>query len=80
MVSVNAIAAWGITHPGASADQVEQHLLLSRAICAIADDSHLGGELLFRGAPPCANSTCHNRCATAKTSTTSAPPEVASAR
>jgi predicted nucleotidyltransferase component of viral defense system len=49
MLSVNDIAAWGITHPWASADQVEQDLLLSRAICAIATDPYLGGELLFRG-------------------------------
>lgn len=49
MLSVNDIAAWGITHPWATADQVEQDLLLSRAICAIADDPYLGSELLFRG-------------------------------
>jgi len=49
MLSVNDIAAWGIAHPWASADQVEQDLLLSRAICAIADDPYLGRELLFRG-------------------------------
>lgn len=49
MLSVNDIAAWGRTHPWSSADQVEQDLLLSRAICAIADDPYLGGELVFRG-------------------------------
>ena len=49
MLSVNDIAAWGITHPWATADQVEQDLLLSRAICAIAADPYLGQELLFRG-------------------------------
>ena len=49
MLSVNDIAAWGITHPWASADQVEQDLLLSRAICAIAANDYLGGELVFRG-------------------------------
>jgi len=49
MLSVNDIAAWGITHPWASADQVEQDLLLSRAMCAIADHSYLGTELVFRG-------------------------------
>ena len=41
MLSVNDITAWGITHPWASTDQVEQDLLLSRAICAIADDPYL---------------------------------------
>jgi len=49
MLSVNDIASWGITHAWASADQVEQDLLLSRAICAITDDRYLGRELLFRG-------------------------------
>ena len=49
MLSANDIAAWGITHPWATADQVEQDLLLSRAMCAIADESYLGRELLFRG-------------------------------
>ena len=49
MLSVNDIAAWGITHPWASADQVEQDLLLSRAICAIANHDYLSAELVFRG-------------------------------
>ncbi|MDR1440967.1 MAG: nucleotidyl transferase AbiEii/AbiGii toxin family protein [Bifidobacteriaceae bacterium] len=49
MLSVNDIAAWGGSHPWASPDQVEQDLLLSRAICAIAADSYLGRELVFRG-------------------------------
>ena len=49
MLSVNDITAWGITHPWATADQIEQDLLLSRAICAIAGDPYLCDELLFRG-------------------------------
>jgi predicted nucleotidyltransferase component of viral defense system len=49
MLSVNDIAAWSITHPWVSADQVEQDFLLSRAICAIASHNYLGGELVFRG-------------------------------
>ena len=49
MLSVNDIAAWGITHPWVDADQIEQDLLLSRAICAIATDNYLGSELIFRG-------------------------------
>ena len=49
MVPINDITAWGITHLWATADQVEQDLLLSRAICAIAEDTYLGQELLFRG-------------------------------
>lgn len=49
MLSINDIAAWGLTHPWATSDQVEQDLLLSRAICAIAAHPYLGSELLFRG-------------------------------
>ncbi|MCL2784711.1 MAG: nucleotidyl transferase AbiEii/AbiGii toxin family protein [Propionibacteriaceae bacterium] len=49
MLSVNDIAVWGITHPWANADQVEQDLLLSRSMCAIAEHPYLGSELLFRG-------------------------------
>jgi predicted nucleotidyltransferase component of viral defense system len=49
MLSVNDIASWGITHPWASANQVEQDLLLARAICAISNHEYLGRELVFRG-------------------------------
>jgi len=49
MLSVNAITAWGVTHPWATADQIEQDLLLSRAICEIANHPYLSAELLFRG-------------------------------
>ena len=49
MLSVNDIAGWGITHPWATTDQIEQDLLLSRAICEISNHPYLGGELLFRG-------------------------------
>ena len=46
MLSINDIAAWGITHPWASIDQIEQDLLLSRAICEIANDEYLGTKYL----------------------------------
>jgi hypothetical protein len=46
VLSINDITAWGLTHPWANADQVEQDLLLSRAICAIADHDYLGTELI----------------------------------
>jgi len=49
VLSINDIAAWGVTHPWATADQIEQDLLLSRAICAIADHDYLSHELIFRG-------------------------------
>ncbi|MDR1185914.1 MAG: nucleotidyl transferase AbiEii/AbiGii toxin family protein [Bifidobacteriaceae bacterium] len=49
MLSTNDIAAWGNTHPWAAADQIEQDLLLSRAICAIATHPYLRQELTFRG-------------------------------
>lgn len=49
MIPANAVTAWGVDHPWPTAEQVEQDLLLSRAICAIADDDYLGHELVFRG-------------------------------
>jgi len=49
MLTSGDIAAWAPAHPWATNDQIEQDLLLSRAICAIASDSYLGKELVFRG-------------------------------
>jgi predicted nucleotidyltransferase component of viral defense system len=49
MLSIPVITHWGTTHPWSSAHQIEQDLLLSRAICAIADHEYLGRELIFRG-------------------------------
>lgn len=49
MIPYDAITAWGVDHPWPTREQVEQDLLLSRAICAIADDPYLGTELVFRG-------------------------------
>ncbi|MGC0249143.1 nucleotidyl transferase AbiEii/AbiGii toxin family protein [Pseudactinotalea sp. Z1748] len=49
MIPANAITAWGLDHPWTTPEQVEQDLLLSRGICAIADDPYLGSELVFRG-------------------------------
>ena len=49
MIPANFVTAWAVTHPWPLPQQVEQDLLLSRAICAIADDDYLGSELVFRG-------------------------------
>lgn len=49
MIPTNAITGWGVTHLWPTREQVEQDLLLSRAICAIASDRYLGDELVFRG-------------------------------
>ncbi len=49
MIPANAITAWSVDHPWPTREQVEQDLLLSRAICTIADDDYLGTELIFRG-------------------------------
>lgn len=49
MIPANAITAWGVDHPWPTREQVEQDLLLSQAICAIAQDDYLGTELVFRG-------------------------------
>lgn len=49
MIPADAVTAWSVDHPWSTRVQVEQDLLLSRAICAIADDDYLGAELVFRG-------------------------------
>ena len=49
MIPANAITAWGVDHPWPTREQVEQDLLLSQAICAIAEHEYLGTELVFRG-------------------------------
>ncbi|MFZ2964372.1 MAG: nucleotidyl transferase AbiEii/AbiGii toxin family protein [Rhodoglobus sp.] len=49
MIPANAITAWGVQRPWPTPEQIEQDLLLSRAICAIAGDEYLGEELVFRG-------------------------------
>jgi hypothetical protein len=49
VIGLDAIAAWGVNHPWPTQEQVEQDLLLSRAICAIAAHPYLGDELVFRG-------------------------------
>ena len=49
MIGTPAVTAWGITHPWRAAEQIEQDLLLSRAICEIANHPYLTEELVFRG-------------------------------
>lgn len=49
MIPYDAITAWSVQHPWPARDQVEQDLLLSRAICAIAANPYLRDELVFRG-------------------------------
>jgi len=49
MIPATAVTAWGTQRPWPTPEQVEQDLLLSRAICAIAADPYLGEELVFRG-------------------------------
>jgi len=49
MIPDNAVTAWSFDHPWPTRAQIEQDLLLSRALCAIAADDYLGNELVFRG-------------------------------
>jgi len=49
VIPYNAVTEWSVDHPWPTREQVEQDLLLSRAICAIAADPYLGDELVFRG-------------------------------
>ncbi len=49
MIPREDIIAWGVEHPWPELDQIEQDLLLSQAICEIANDDLLGTELSLRG-------------------------------
>lgn len=49
MIPFDAITDWAIQRPWPTRDQVEQDLLLSRAICEIARHEYLNQELAFRG-------------------------------
>ena len=49
MIYTNDITQWGVNHPWATRDDIEQDLLLSQAICEIANDPLLGKELVLRG-------------------------------
>lgn len=49
MIPFDAITEWAVNRPWPTRDQVEQDLLLSRAICEIAKHPGLQDELVFRG-------------------------------
>jgi predicted nucleotidyltransferase component of viral defense system len=49
MIYTSDITQWSVNHPWATRDDIEQDLLLSQAICEIANDSLLGNELIIRG-------------------------------
>jgi len=49
MIPYNAITAWSVSHPWATREQIEQDMLLSKAICDIFSNEKLAGELIFRG-------------------------------
>lgn len=49
MIRRSDIVQWGVAHPWQNENQVEQDLLLSRAMIEIANDPLLGGELVLRG-------------------------------
>ncbi|MCL2548885.1 MAG: nucleotidyl transferase AbiEii/AbiGii toxin family protein, partial [Symbiobacteriaceae bacterium] len=49
MIPYNTITSWGVTHPWPTREQVEQDLLLSKAICDIYTNELLSAELIFRG-------------------------------
>ena len=49
MIPYNDITAWSVQHPWPTREQVEQDMLLSKALCDIFNDARLEGELVFRG-------------------------------
>ena len=49
MIPYNTITAWGVSHPWVTREQIEQDMLLSKAICDIYNNEKLANELIFRG-------------------------------
>ena len=49
MIPYDTVTAWGVSHPWPSREQIEQDLLLSKAIIDIYRSEMLAGELIFRG-------------------------------
>ncbi|MFR5827601.1 MAG: nucleotidyl transferase AbiEii/AbiGii toxin family protein [Adlercreutzia equolifaciens] len=49
MIPESIVTQWSVDHPWPSADQVEQDLLLTQAICEISSDELLRKELVLRG-------------------------------
>jgi predicted nucleotidyltransferase component of viral defense system len=49
MIPYNSITAWGVSHPWPTREQIEQDLLLSKALCDIFNNEKLAEELVFRG-------------------------------
>ena len=49
MIPYNTVTSWGVTHPWITREQLEQDLLLSKAIIDIYSDDMLSQELIFRG-------------------------------
>lgn len=49
MIRRSDIVQWGVAHPWQNENQVEQDLLLSRAMVEIANDPLMGRELVLRG-------------------------------
>jgi len=49
MIPYNVVTAWSLSHPWPTREQIEQDLLLSKAICDIYTNKLLAGELILRG-------------------------------
>ena len=49
MIPYNTITAWGVMHPWLTREQIEQDMLLSKAICDIFNNNALADELVIRG-------------------------------
>ncbi len=49
MIPAQMVTEWSTEHPWQTREQVEQDLLLSQAICTVAQHPLLGAELVFRG-------------------------------
>lgn len=49
MIPYDTVTAWGVSHPWPTREQIEQDMLLSKALCEIYSNDFLAGELVFRG-------------------------------
>ena len=47
MIPYDSITAWGVSHPWSTREQIEQDMLLSRALCDIFNNEMLAGGYIF---------------------------------
>lgn len=69
MIPLAHVTQWSANAPWPDMRQVEQDLIICRAICELLNHPKLKGRIAFRGARRSTNFSSRNRCATPKTLT-----------